>query len=81
LVVYPNSGEEWDAEAGTWRIGSGMKSQDFSETMQRALQEVRETWNRRYPKESMPRIIVGGCCRTSPATIAAMRNWIDEYWK
>lgn len=58
LVVYPNSGEIWDAAAREWRG----KPEAFD------------------PARDVPRWIglgarwVGGCCRTTPETIAAIRR-------
>ena len=54
IVVYPNSGEDWDAEARCW-IGSS----DPSEFGQQARQ-----W---YEAGAQ---LVGGCCRTRPSHIS-----------
>ncbi len=58
LIVYPNSGEGWDAGAKSW-IGS-QEPLDFGEA---AL-----SW------KGMGASIIGGCCRTGPAEIKAIRN-------
>jgi homocysteine S-methyltransferase len=58
LVVYPNAGERWDATARRW-VGP---SRPFD------------------PATDAPRwrdagaAFIGGCCRTTPATIAALRQ-------
>lgn len=58
LVVYPNAGERWDPAARRW-AGPG-----------RAF----------TPATDAPRwraagaMLIGGCCRTTPATIAALRQ-------
>jgi homocysteine S-methyltransferase len=56
IVVYPNSGEQWDARSGQWR-GAPHASR---------LADLAPAW-----VEAGARII-GGCCRTGPADIAAL---------
>jgi homocysteine S-methyltransferase len=58
VIAYPNSGEAWDAESGTW---SGIAVPvDFASA---ACDWV-----------SAGASIVGGCCRTGPDHIAAIRK-------
>lgn len=54
VIVYPNSGEEWEPARRTWVGRSG-----FSATMARAWRAGGAT-------------IIGGCCRVTPAEIAAL---------
>jgi homocysteine S-methyltransferase len=54
VVVYPNSGEDWDASARTWR---GTGSQLVGEAPGWIADGAR---------------LVGGCCRVTPAEIAAL---------
>ena len=57
IIAYPNSGESYDAQTGSW---SGTVTPiDYADA-------ARE-WRAAGAK------IVGGCCRTGPAHIAAMR--------
>jgi len=58
LLVYPNSGETWDAESKAWR--GAVAPTDWTE---RALQ-----WARAGAAG------IGGCCRVRPADIAAIRT-------
>lgn len=60
IVVYPNSGEVWDAVRRRWRPAP---PQDAGG----ALAELAPGW-----REDGARLI-GGCCRTSPADIRALR--------
>ena len=53
VVVYPNSGEDWDAEARCW-IGSGDAA---------GFGELSREW---YAGGAQ---MVGGCCRTWPEHI------------
>jgi len=82
LVCYPNSGEEWDAIKSTWKAGSGSTvPEDFAGEVMNALDTMEVAWNKLYPdSSSVPRIVLGGCCRTSPQTIAALRQAIDKKW-
>lgn len=60
LIIYPNSGEHWDAATQCWLPGSGVA--DFAAAAQR--------WHTAGAR------IIGGCCRTTPADIAALaRLW------
>ena len=56
LVVYPNSGEQYDATSKTWH------SDASACTLTDNLQE----WQKAGAK------LIGGCCRTTPADIAAI---------
>ena len=56
LLVYPNSGERWDALAQCWLPGSG--GADFAAAARR--------W---YVVGAR---LIGGCCRTTPVEIAAL---------
>jgi homocysteine S-methyltransferase len=56
IVVYPNSGEQWDAGSGQWRGGPHAAH----------LADLAPSW-----VEAGARL-VGGCCRTGPADIAAL---------
>jgi homocysteine S-methyltransferase len=80
IVFYPNSGEEWDATHANWKEESGGTSpNEFADEMHHAVQVVEQTWaTYRINESPMPRMIIGGCCRTTPATILALRDMIDE---
>ncbi len=56
LLCYPNSGEAWDAHAACWREGEG--GPDFG--------AATLLW---YAAGAR---LIGGCCRTGPAEIAAI---------
>jgi homocysteine S-methyltransferase len=58
LVAYPNSGESYDAAARSWRPAA--RSIDWRE----ACLE----WHRAGAR------LIGGCCRTGPADVAALRS-------
>lgn len=58
LSASPNAGEQWDAQRRTW-VGAASDGPSFSE------------WAKRFVTRGAR--IVGGCCRTRPADIAALR--------
>ena len=58
LVCYPNSGEVWDSSSRTWV--SGQKEDRFL--------NLAASW------KTAGASLVGGCCRTSPADIRALRS-------
>lgn len=59
LLVYPNSGEHYDAVAKAWR---GMPGSTSFATEARA-------WFAQGAK------LIGGCCRTTPEDIRAIKDW------
>jgi homocysteine S-methyltransferase len=62
IVVYPNSGEQWDASSGRWRgRPDGTR-----------LADLAPAW-----VEAGARLI-GGCCRTGPADIAGLAQAISR---
>jgi len=62
LLVYPNSGEHYDAGAKRW-LGVGAGGQ---------FAELARGW---YAAGAR---LIGGCCRTGPADIRAIRTWASE---
>ena len=61
IVVYPNSGETWDAECRCWRGDSD--AEDFGALAVR--------W------QAAGAQIVGGCCRTGPEHVASIRHALN----
>lgn len=59
IIVYPNSGETYDAVSGTW-MGEE-SSEDFSASAQGWYTQGAE--------------IIGGCCRTGPDEIRSITGW------
>lgn len=62
IIVYPNSGEEYNPSSKTW--GEGSSTNQF-------------TFNTRLWHEAGAQII-GGCCRTTPEDIAGIAEWARE---
>jgi homocysteine S-methyltransferase len=62
-MAYPNSGELWDGVRHAWAAGG---------TPERPLEEQAPQWYRLGAR------ILGGCCRTTPDTIAALRRRLEE---
>jgi homocysteine S-methyltransferase len=61
LLVYPNSGEHYDAPARRW-IGTAGAT---------PFAEQARTWCAEGAR------LIGGCCRTTPADIQAIKNYAD----
>ncbi|MFS0779801.1 homocysteine S-methyltransferase [Neobacillus sp. 3P2-tot-E-2] len=59
IIVYPNSGEEYDATNKKWNEGASSKQ--FTMCTQRWYEEGAK--------------IIGGCCRTKPEDIKAINDW------
>ena len=62
VVVYPNSGEGWDAEHRCW-VGEN----DADHFAEHAREWIKAGAN-----------IIGGCCRTGPEHIAELRRLVDD---
>ncbi|RMZ70593.1 homocysteine S-methyltransferase [Pyrenophora seminiperda CCB06] len=62
LVVYPNSGEQWNAQAREWE---GKRTQGSS--LDKKTREWREAGAG----------LVGGCCRTTPEDIRVMKKALE----
>jgi homocysteine S-methyltransferase len=62
LVVYPNSGETWDAAARTWA------GESANSTVEENVRIWRSTGAR----------LIGGCCRTGPDEVQAMRRALSS---
>jgi len=78
VVIYPNSGEEWDASTNSWIEGSGCTSpQAFARECLQCIKGIHKLC-RKMNREPLT-VLVGGCCRTTPATIRAIRHTIDKY--
>lgn len=59
MIVYPNSGEQWNAAAREWE---GKRSEGS------ALEQKTRQW------ADAGAVLVGGCCRTTPEDIGVMRG-------
>jgi len=59
VVVYPNSGEVWCGETHTWKSGTA--------TADAAFVNLAKDWAKRGAD------CIGGCCRTTPETIKALK--------
>jgi homocysteine S-methyltransferase len=59
ILVYPNSGEVYDAATYSWH----------GETSSDAFGEQSQQWHAAGAQ------IIGGCCRTTPAHIRALADW------
>lgn len=58
LICYPNSGELWDSGSHSWVAGSD----------RHGLAELGSSWR------AAGASLIGGCCRTSPSDIRALRS-------
>lgn len=80
IVFYPNSGEDWDAENETWKEGTGCTASDeFVSRLMNAVHVIERTWKQHDPSSRSPKLIIGGCCRTSPRTIEELRSAVDAH--
>mmetsp|Transcript_7037 Transcript_7037/g.17183 ORF Transcript_7037/g.17183 Transcript_7037/m.17183 type:complete len:421 (-) Transcript_7037:2486-3748(-) len=90
IIIYPNSGEGWDAVNEEWTAGSGTSDDDLVDQLIKAVKLIRderkvesgtndEAESNSMKHRSIPKIILGGCCRTNPTTISMLRKKVDEY--
>ncbi|KAL4384649.1 hypothetical protein GQ457_15G023130 [Hibiscus cannabinus] len=64
IVIYPNSGERYDADQKEWVQNTGVKDEDFISYVNKWC-EVGAS-------------LVGGCCRTTPSTIKAIHRTLSR---
>ncbi|KAF1843752.1 Homocysteine S-methyltransferase [Cucurbitaria berberidis CBS 394.84] len=64
LIVYPNSGEQWNAQAREWE---GQRTEGAT-----LEQKTVEWWNAGAK-------MIGGCCRTTPEDIAVMGKALESF--
>ncbi|PSL40041.1 homocysteine S-methyltransferase [Planomicrobium soli] len=62
IIVYPNSGEEYDAVSKTWS----------EEPLKNPFSASAQRWHEAGAQ------IIGGCCRTTPEDIAAITAWVRK---
>jgi len=82
IVVYPNSGEAWDATHGEWKDGTGTTDTEFADRLMEVVELVERICKKRSAQEEgvgVPKVVLGGCCRTSDQTIAALRRRINAW--
>jgi homocysteine S-methyltransferase len=90
IIIYPNSGEGWDAVNEVWKDGSGASEVELADRLMEAIRLIRDicgsesgTKEEASSDSSIPscaqKIILGGCCRTKPATIAMLRKRVDTF--
>jgi S-methylmethionine-dependent homocysteine/selenocysteine methylase len=63
VIVYPNSGEGWDANRRRWYWPTGTRPVELAALAGRWVADGAR--------------LVGGCCRVSPAAIAALARTLD----
>ncbi|KAI3829694.1 hypothetical protein L1987_03822 [Smallanthus sonchifolius] len=64
ILIYPNSGESYDAQLKQWVQNTGVLEEDFVSYV--------NTWC------EMGASLVGGCCRTTPDTIRAIHKTLPS---
>ncbi|KAK9057328.1 hypothetical protein SSX86_022163 [Deinandra increscens subsp. villosa] len=64
ILIYPNSGESYDAQLKQWVQNTGVAEEDFVSYV--------NTWC------EMGASLVGGCCRTTPDTIRAIHKMLPS---
>jgi homocysteine S-methyltransferase len=65
VVVYPNSGEEWDGHSHAWCSGAAATADDQFVALARQWAAAGAD-------------VIGGCCRTTPATISMLHRAFRE---
>jgi homocysteine S-methyltransferase len=92
VVLYPNSGETWDSASATWQHDGSSDAVWVEALMDRIRQiEASAYWLSPLPSSSPstgtstasplrpPGILVGGCCRTTPVTIALLQRQVQDH--
>jgi homocysteine S-methyltransferase len=78
ILLYPNTGELWNAEQLSWKQGTGcVDTKDFANHLMTAIASIEDSWPR--ASGPFPTIVVGGCCRTEPEAIVELRRRVDDH--
>jgi homocysteine S-methyltransferase len=78
IVLYPNAGEDWNAATADWVEGTGCTHPaDLAHVLMACIRQI-ETSSAKA-NTAIPRIVVGGCCRTTPAAMASLRAQVDQH--
>lgn len=64
IVIYPNSGETYDADKKEWVVSTGVTDEDFVSYVSK--------WR------DAGASLIGGCCRTTPRTIRAIARALNK---
>jgi homocysteine S-methyltransferase len=88
VVLYPNSGETWDSASATW-LHDGSSDATWVEAVLDRIRQIETSAYWLSPSSSSPStgtsttrppgILVGGCCRTTPATIALLQHQVQDH--
>jgi S-methylmethionine-dependent homocysteine/selenocysteine methylase len=62
LIVYPDGGEEWDAEARTWKVETKADPHEFG--------AMCKSWIKQFGSD----FIIGGCCGTTALHISSISH-------
>mmetsp|Transcript_15661 Transcript_15661/g.29614 ORF Transcript_15661/g.29614 Transcript_15661/m.29614 type:complete len:370 (-) Transcript_15661:324-1433(-) len=76
IVLYPNSGETWNAAQQDWEKGT--ECDNMANHLMKCIQQIEQAFAGTQDEEDC-RIIVGGCCRTTPAVLASLRKQVEEH--
>jgi homocysteine S-methyltransferase len=87
IVVFPNSGETWNATDQHWETGTGlpMDHRAAEIIMDHTVHAIDIAWeelahsDRHNRRQKKPSLLIGGCCRTTVETIGALRSLVDDY--
>jgi homocysteine S-methyltransferase len=72
LVLYPNSGDEYNVETQTWSsVGEGYGSGDWARELSETVAGIGGN------ELGWGGIVLGGCCRIGPREIGDLRSLVD----
>ena len=71
LIIYPNSGEIWDAREGKREWKKGASGEDGEEPMKYLTGHDACEW------KALGATLVGGCCRVQPEQIKSFRAGVE----
>jgi len=90
ILLYPNSGEAYDADAKDWVPHTGCRDGSaLAGRLGQIVYDIRDQWQKGTADQVLhqtstgsgqrpvPTIVLGGCCRTEPDIISSLRRWVD----
>ena len=76
LILYPNGNDTYDEATRSWRGPQTCDEMGWAEEVGATVQKIMEAEG--STTKSFGGIVVGGCCKTSPKDIAALRYVLDS---
>ncbi|KAG9296282.1 hypothetical protein G9A89_014874 [Geosiphon pyriformis] len=73
IVCYPDAGCKWDTTRKEWLEGSGIGEEEFGK-LARQWVEIGSRGSKEEGGKEKKRLLIGGCCKTTPKYVESIRR-------